>query len=181
MGNKMKTKKEKAEFYVRISIIAVLSIYLIAFYPGYYPLPQLTAKVVSFILGTLNISSAVDGTFIVVAFPELAQALELSAECSGIILFAMFIFVVFIVPDIPLSHRLVAILFIPLLFLANLFRIIAGIIVGYHTKIGAVDFFHNTIGQVLMFFIAISVYMTWLHFFGHFPHERANYKKDLDF
>ena len=180
MGNKIK-KTKNLSFYARIAIILLIVGYIIIAYPGFYPIPKATGSLVAKILSFINIKASSNGTYLLVAFPGYSRILELSAECSGIVLFSLFALIAFIVPDIPMKHRFLILPLIPLLFVFNLGRIILGIVLGYNISVDFLVFFHNTLGQVFMFFGAILIYMLWLSFLGHFPTERRHYNEDMNF
>lgn len=166
MGNKVK--------WDRILIVVVLislASFLLFSYPIYYPLPQITATTSSFILNNIGIDSAYDNTYVVASFKDYDRIFELSRECSGIILFSMFLLGIFIVPGFNVKHRLLALLFIPLLFIGNVLRIVLGIVIGYKYSINAAVLFHNSVGQVLMFLIIITCYVIWLKLTKNFPSE----------
>jgi exosortase/archaeosortase family protein len=96
---------------------------------------------------------------------------ELSSECCGLILFAMFFIAVFLVPNFSYKHRLIAVFFIPVIFLGNILRIAFGVIIGYHFSADASIFFHDTFGQMFIFVWVIVCFLLWLKITKNFPSE----------
>jgi len=161
------------EKYARIAIIILIASYIIVAFPSFYPFPQLTTKSLDIILNNMDIGAVSEGTFLIVGFPEYSQIIQLSAECSAIALFVMFLLGIFIVPKFSLKHRLMAIPFIIVIFLGNLLRILIGILLSIqwnHPEF--IIFFHDTFGQVIIFFWVIGSYIAWLKLTGNFPRIR---------
>lgn len=84
---------------------------------------------------------------------------------------AVFALVMFITPDIKLQHRFYALLFLPLILLANIFRIVSGIIIGDYTNIEILLLFHGSLGQVLIFLVMIASFIWFLKHFGYFKYD----------
>jgi len=161
----------KKENLVRLGFLVSIALYLLLYFPNYYPFPQMTANILSVILNRIEIDSSVHGSYLLVAFPGISRILELSAECSGIALFSMFLLVIFIVPGFSLRHRLAAIPLLILVFMGNVVRIFSGILLSFYFTPEFLVFFHNTFGQVLIFFFSIGAYIIWLLMTGNFPRE----------
>lgn len=164
MGNKI-------DIAIRITVISLCIAYLIVAFPGYEPLPQATSKVNAFLLNGVGIHSIPVGRHLVVSFTEVDRIYELSSECSGLILYAMFLVGIFIVPYFSFKHRLIALAFLPVLFFGNALRIMAGILVGYHFSAEASEFFHNTFGQIIIFFWVLICFILWLKITKNFPKD----------
>jgi len=164
MGNKI-------DIIFRISIISACIAYILLAYPRYEPLPQLTASVNAFFLNNMGINSIPINNFILVSFEGVDRIYELSSECSGLILYAMFLIGIFIVPYFSIRHRLIAVLFLPVLFFGNSLRVMACILVGYNFSASASLFFHDTFGQILIFLWVLICFITWLKITKNFPKE----------
>jgi exosortase/archaeosortase family protein len=90
----------------------------------------------------------------------------------------MFLVGVFIAPGFSLRHRLFALAFLPVLFLGNVVRIMLGVLAGVHFSADASIFFHNTFGQVLIFFWVLICFIVWLKVTDNFPKDSL--EKDLE-
>jgi exosortase/archaeosortase family protein len=167
----------KVDIAIRASIILVCIAYLIVGFPSYEPLPKMTSNADAFFLNTIGVHTINEGRFLVVSFPETNRIYELSSECCGLILFAMFFIAVFLVPNFSYKHRLIAVLFLPLIFFGNIFRIALGIVIGYHFSADASVFFHDTFGQILIFIWVIICFLLWLKVTRNFPSEEKVVRK----
>ena len=167
----------KVDIAIRASLILVCVAYLIVGFPSYEPLPKITSNADAFFLNTIGIHTVNEGRFLVVSFSETNRIYELSSECCGLILFAMFFIAVFLVPNFSYKHRLIAVLFLPLIFFGNIFRIALGIVIGYHFSADASVFFHDTFGQILIFIWVIICFLLWLKVTRNFPSEKKVVKK----
>jgi exosortase/archaeosortase family protein len=157
---------------IRTSLIVTVVAYLIVGFPSYEPLPKITSNADAFFLNTIGMQTITEGRFLVVSFPEVNRIYELSSECCGLLLFAMFLIAVFVVPSFSYKHRLIAVLFLPLIFFGNIFRIALGIIIGYHFSADASVFFHDTFGQIFIFIWVIACFLIWLKITKNFPSEK---------
>jgi exosortase/archaeosortase family protein len=161
----------KVDIAIRASLILLSVAYLIVGFPSYEPLPKITSNADAFFLNTIGVHTINEGRFLIVSFPEANRIYELSSECCGLILFAMFFIAVFLVPNFSYKHRFIAVLFLPLIFFGNIFRIALGIIIGYHFSADASVFFHDTFGQILIFVWVIICFLLWLKITKNFPSE----------
>jgi exosortase/archaeosortase family protein len=162
---------------IRAGIILTGIIYLIFGFPNYEPLPQATSLSGSYLLNQFGIHATSFGHHIIVSFPTVDRIYELSSECSGLILYSMFVLGIFIVPSFSLKHRIISLCFIPFLFLGNTLRIVMGILIGYQFDAEASIFFHDTFGQIIIFFWVIICFIIWLKITNNFPLE---YKKEVN-
>jgi len=161
---------------MRTGLILGCLAYLVIGFPSYEPLPRITSNADAVFLNTLGVRAVDDGRYLVVSFPQTDCIYELSSECCGLILFAMYFIAILIVPNFSLKHRFVAILILPLIFLGNIVRIALGIIIGYFFTVDASVFFHDTFGQLLIFMWVIVCFMLWLKLTRNFPRETKEVK-----
>jgi exosortase/archaeosortase family protein len=162
----------KVDIAIRASLILLCVAYLLIGFPSYEPLPKITSNADAFFLNTIGMHTINEGRFLVVSFPGVNRIYELSSECCGLILFAMFFIAVFLVPNFSYKHRLIAVLFLPLIFFGNILRIALGIIIGYHFSADASMFFHDTFGQIFIFVWVIVCFLLWLKITKNFPSEK---------
>jgi exosortase/archaeosortase family protein len=168
-NNKMGHKIDLA---IRVIIILGCIAYLIVSFPAYKPIPQMTSKVNAVLLNGIGIDSTPYNSFLIVSFKNVNRIYELSAECSGLILYAMFLIGIFVVPYFSFKHRLIALLFLPILFFGNALRIMASVLVGYNFSAKSSEFFHDTFGQILIFVWVILCFIVWLKITKNFPKEK---------
>lgn len=158
---------------VRGGVLFILFSWLIYAYPNFYPIPEVTAKLVGFFLKFISIGSVSHGKYLIVDFIGTNRIFELSAECSGIVIFSIFLFGVFIVPGYSFPHRLITVGFIPILFFGNAVRILLSVVLARNYSVDFSIFFHNTFGQVIIFGITILCYIFALKICNNFPSESA--------
>jgi exosortase/archaeosortase family protein len=108
---------------------------------------------------------------VIVSFSQADCVYELSSECSGLLVYLMFLIGISVVPHFTLHHRLIALVFLPILFFGNTLRILFGILIGYQFSVNASEFFHATVGQVLIFFWVLLCFILWLKVTRNFPKE----------
>ncbi|MDP2666010.1 MAG: exosortase/archaeosortase family protein [Candidatus Diapherotrites archaeon] len=149
-------------------VVGGILAYAVLEFPYYYPFPELTSWLAAIILNLIGVFSAPWGNYLVV---EGLPPLEVSAECSGVVLMLIFPLTIFLMPVFPLTHRVASLLFVPFLFLGNTLRIVADVLVGLQFSPEALILHHDSVGQVMIFFWAIFMYIAWLIIFGHFPKE----------
>jgi exosortase/archaeosortase family protein len=162
---------------IRMTLILACVGYLIVGFPTYEPLPKITSNADALFLNTIGIRTVNEGRFLVVSFPTADRIYELSSECCGLILFAMYFIAIFLVPNFSYKHRFIAVLFLPLIFFGNIFRIALGIVIGCHFSVDASVFFHDTFGQILIFVWVILCFLLWLKITKNFPSEKKEVKR----
>jgi exosortase/archaeosortase family protein len=161
---------------IRTGLILTCFAYLIIGFPSYEPLPGITSHADAVFLNTIGIHSVNEGRFLIVSFPKMNYIYELSSECCGLILFAMYFIAIFLVPSFSFKHRLIAVFILPLIFFGNIVRIALGIIVGNLISVDASMFFHDTFGQLLIFVWVIVCFILWLKLTKNFPRETNEVK-----
>jgi exosortase/archaeosortase family protein len=167
----------KIDIAIRVGLILACVAYLIIGFPSYEPLPKITSNADAYFLNTVGVHTVNEGRFLVVSFPQSDRIYELSSECCGLILFAMYFIAVFLVPNFSYKHRIIALLFLPLIFLGNIVRIALGIVIGYHFSVDASMFFHDTFGQILIFVWVVACFLLWLKITKNFPSEKTVVRK----
>lgn len=156
---------------IRGAVLLVIVIYLITAYPAFEPFPALTAVLVSeTILLYTGVMPVVYDNYIFMNLYDQIYIIDVSQECSGVGILAVFAFVIFITPGIKLHHQLLSLGFLPILYIANVFRIVSSIIVGQMTSVDGLLLFHSSIGQVIIFSAMILVYIVFLKTFGYLKH-----------
>jgi hypothetical protein len=70
---------------IRVSILLICLGYIVLAFPGYAPLPELTAQVNAQVLNTVGIPAISLERYVVVSFSQADHIYELSSECSGLL------------------------------------------------------------------------------------------------
>lgn len=161
----MKIDTDKA---IRLAVLClVLAIFIIG-YPNYFPIPQITALLIAKILGCfIGASPIASQNSVLLSINNEIVSMDISPECSALIAMLLFIFVMFITPGIKLQHRLYSLLFIPVLYAVNLFRIVSEVFVGSRLNIEMMSIYHAGVGQVVFFSAMILLYIGFLKIFGY--------------
>lgn len=158
-----------ATLIVKVLVIGLILVYLVTQFPYFYPFPEITSWSVANLLSLLGVPS-LPWKNVVVA--QGLPTMEISAECSGVVLLMIFPLIIFLIPNIKLSHRLASLLFIPILYFGNVLRITMDAFVGLNFGVDKLVIFHDTVGQVFVFFWTILLYIIWLRLFNNFPREQ---------
>lgn len=163
-------KKSVDTWRLVVSLLAVgaIAALAVAGYPSYQPLPQWTGILSANVLNSVGIFSAAWGDYLIV---ENLPPLKISAECSGIVLLLVFPLTIFLMPVFPLTQRFASLLFVPFLFFGNTMRIITDVLVAKYISPDMLLFYHDSLGQVFIFFWGITAYLVWLIIFGNFPKD----------
>lgn len=162
--------KGRNDIIIRTLVISVMIIYLLINYPDFTIFTNAVTGSAALALSIYyGIVPAYYENYIFINMHDGLKIINISSECSGIILLLVFAFVVFIMPHIRLRHRFCALMFLPIIYIANVFRIVSGIIVGDYTNVQMLLLYHSSIGQVLIFLAMILSLISFLKLFGYFP------------
>jgi exosortase/archaeosortase family protein len=150
------------------TVIILLIGYILLAFPLFEPFPSFTAEVTSSVLHLIGVnSSAVDNVLVSEGF----NPLNVTLECSGIILVLVFIVTIHVLPVMELGKKAGSLLLIPGIFLGNVLRLAMSVVIGEHFGQEAMQFFHFSIGQVFVFAWTIALYIAWLKVLDIFPGE----------
>lgn len=177
MGHKM-SKKETA---VQLCVIIAIVVYLISAYPVFSPVPEITTTASVWLLSFfVGVAPAHQGNIMFISLNDQTRLVNISAECSGIAIIAIFVLVIFITPGIKLQHRFLSFIFLPVLWGANVIRIVSGIMLGTLTNVDMLLIFHSSIGQVIVFTAMIMSYIIFLKMFGYFKVNTIKFRSSID-
>ena len=166
---------------IRIALIVFFAGYLISEYPDYKLIASLTGEAVALAVSMAGLPVTIWNNYMLVEYSGLARVFSLSAECAGVIVLSIFLFPLFITPQIALKNRLIGLLFIPLLFFGNVLRIALDIVAGAYISAQDVVLLHNTLGQVFIFGWAILTFYLYLRYTGQFPSLYKDAEKYREF
>jgi exosortase/archaeosortase family protein len=151
-----------------VFVVTLILVYAVLAFPGFEPFPRLTAKATASVLDSVGIKSAVVGKIIVT---EGFSPLNVTAECSGIILVFVFILTIHLLPVMRFSRKLGSLMLIPAIFLGNVLRLVMSVMIGQSLGADAMRFYHFSIGQIFVFAWTIALYIAWLKVLDMFPGE----------
>ena len=164
---------------IRGTVMFTIVGYVIITYPGYEPFTTIAASLMTWML-SLYFESWSYGNHMVFTDSGKYYGFITSPECSGVLVMLVFLFVVFMTPNIKLKHRFYSIAFLPILFILNSIRVLFGIMLADLTTMSNLSFYHATIGQVFMFVSMIVIYVMFLRMFGYFKKDKDREYIDRD-
>lgn len=157
-------RKINKDLAIRISVIASIVAYMIAFYPGYEGITNTTARLLSVVSSWyLGVVPAYFNDYVIFNFKEITP-LKLSPECSGLTVVIIFIIVVWLIPNVRLKNRIYALVFVPILYFANIIRLLMAVIIGDKINVNALSIYHGTVGQLFIFVMLIACFMIFIKF-----------------
>lgn len=146
---------------IRISILALLVIYIIAEYPHYTSIVNLTMLGVVTIMGLYyGVKPAYIDNNLLFKIDDGMHVAHISPECSGVTVMALFLIVIFLVPDVDLRYRFFGLLLLPILFLANTLRIVFDVILSNNAD--TLIFLHATAGQLFIFIVMVMCFIIFI-------------------
>lgn len=148
----------------RVLILLILVSLLAYFYPKYDILTNLTIEILV-VMSSLyfGIMPSYYENIIFYNFGNITPII-VSPECSGLFIIFVFLFVVWLVPNVSIKNRLYAFMLIPILFFGNILRLFIAIIIGDKFNTDALQIYHGTIGQLFIFVILISCFIIFTNF-----------------
>jgi exosortase/archaeosortase family protein len=160
---------------IRLSIMVLLVALSIFGYPEYKPLPQITAYFVaalmSYVIGVMPITS---NNLMFFNIGDRVTTISISPECSGFILMSTFVLITFLMPNIDIRHRLISVLTLPVIYMANIMRIVLCILLGIYTNTYVMVLVHESIGQVFLLVVTTAIYIRFLKMFGYLRFKKVN-------
>lgn len=162
---------------VRATVMLSITGYVVVTYPSYEPFTTIAASLMTWML-SLYFDAWSYGNHMVFFDSGKYYGFVTSPECSGVLVMLVFLFVVFMTPNIKLQHRFYSMVFLPILFILNSVRVLFGIILADLTTMSNLSFYHATIGQIFMFLSMIVVYVVYLRIFGYFNKDKD--REDID-
>ncbi len=163
-------KKELAYY---IAVFGSVFVYLLLEFPSFHPFPEFATGSVTLILTLFGYQVVHMGSMLLI---DGFNPVQISAECSGIVILLVFIFTIHVLPVISFKHKVSSLLLLPLLLIGNVLRLLLSIITGVLISPQAMIFVHDTIGQIFIFLWAILLYIVWLRVLRLLPKESFNAK-----
>jgi len=152
----------KNELKCRMSVITILIIALLYFYPKYDILVEYITQSVVFLYSLyFKIEPVYYGNTIFLNFDTIIL-LTVSPECSGLIVIFIFLFVVWMIPKVSIQHRLIGSLLIIVILLGNVFRLFIDILVGNTFNVDILRIYHSTISQLFILVILCGCFIIFM-------------------
>jgi archaeosortase B (VPXXXP-CTERM-specific) len=121
------------------------------------PLREYTTRVVSFLLGQLNIANAVQGNSIILR----NESWIVTQECTAINVAILFVSFVLAYASSVRAKLLALVVGIPILFAANLSRLVTLGLLTEHFPSKA-HFFHDFVWQAVFLFFVVAMWLIWI-------------------
>ncbi len=151
------------ELKYRKSVIAILIFTLLCFYPTYDILIRYVIKSVVFLCSLyFQIEPVYYNNMIFLNLGTITM-MTISPECSGLFLIFIFLFVVWIIPNVSIKHRLLGSSLSSIIFLGNVFRLFIDIIIGDKFGVNVLRIYHVTIGQLFILIIVCCCFIIFMH------------------
>lgn len=155
-----------------IVIIIFLSFIILSYNENDY-LSELTTQSVATVLGYLfGITPVTAGNILFLKINNYIVPIVISFGCTGFMFISIFALAMFIIPGISLAHRFISFLLLPLIYFANIARIVLGVIIGNYTNISMMTCFHDTVGQVFLLIFTVSTLVIFLNVLGYIKLKR---------
>lgn len=151
----------------KMILLMTLSIIIFTYFENIL-ISELTSRYVAiFISYFVGIIPITTGNILFLKMNDHIVPILISFECTGLMFISIFILTMFMLPDIKLKHRFISLLLLPLIYLANVARIVFGIILGIYTNISMMNLFHDTVGQVFLLIFTVVALLIYLNICGY--------------
>ncbi len=155
-----------------IVILIVLSFVILSYTENDF-LSELTTHCVATVLSNfVGITPVTAGNILFLEMNNYVVPILISFGCTGFMFISIFALAMFIMPGISLTHRIISILLLPLIYFANIARIVLGVIIGNYTNISMMTFFHDTVGQMFLLIFTVVALVLFLNILGYIKLKR---------
>lgn len=159
-----------ARFFRRNSLAAVAALFLVVFAVfealiwgvfatgRLYPLMASTASITSVLVAWAHIPVTLSGIQLVLP----SRILEIDVDCTAIQLAALYAALVIAYPVAPKTKLIGLMVGLPLIFVANLLRLLGVALASEHLSQNLFSFTHDFLFKVVMMFVVIGLWGWWL-------------------
>jgi exosortase/archaeosortase family protein len=159
-SQRKKVVKDLFLFLIKLNLLLIPFYLIIILDLSFYPFQIAFANFLAFILKSLNYPVYTSDFFLFVG--ESKFPIDISIDCIGwkgmYSLFAL----VFATPGNKKDKLKFLLVWMPLLFVINIFRTLITILVGLNFGLQYLDFFHTFLWQEVMIFSVIGIWYLWL-------------------
>ncbi|MCK5023524.1 MAG: exosortase/archaeosortase family protein [Candidatus Aenigmarchaeota archaeon] len=166
---KVKLNKEQQKlletliFLVKLTLFSIPVYIILTFHNILFPLQYIVAKNVHMLLNVTGFDMAMEGMLI---FGN-GVSFFISEDCTGWKSAILLIALIFSVPKIQLRKRVMGVIAgLPVLYVANILRILIVIFVWKGAGRGFADIFHDYLWQVGLVFVVMIIWVLWLMWTG---------------
>ena len=131
---------------------------------------QYVVSILSYFIGVVPI---IAGNIIFININDNIVPIFISFECTGFMFISIYTLMMFMMPAISLQHRLISLLLVPVIYLANIARIAFSVILGIYTDVPMMVYFHDTVGQVFLLIFTVLILLIYLNIFGYIKLRRV--------
>lgn len=157
----------------KMIILTILSFTILTYFENIL-FSELTTRYVATVLSFyMGIAPVTAGNVLFLKMDDYIIPILISFGCTGFMFISIFTLVMFMIPGISLKHRFISLLLLPLIYLANIARIVLGVILGIYTNVRMMTFFHDTVGQVFLFIFMVGILIIFLNIFGYIKLKRG--------
>lgn len=159
--------------YRKAAVSLIFLSFIILSYTENNYLPELTTQSVATVLSYfVGITPVTAGNMLFLKMDNYVVPILISFGCTGFMFISIFALAMFIIPGISLAHRFISLLLLPLIYFANIARIVLGVIIGNYTNISIMTCFHETVGQVFLLIFTVSTLVIFLNVLGYIKLKR---------
>lgn len=156
-------------------ILSVILLGISLHYISYEFLPKLTVAILSNLINLIfGYYPVYTDNTLLLSIKNVITPINISPECSGISLIIISVILVFLLPNIKFKDRLKSIFLIPIIYILNIFRLMLSLIVGiYFNNAYLILLIHDTIGQLIIIIMVITVLICYLEYIHYFDKKEA--------
>lgn len=157
----------------KIIVLMILSFIILTYIYNIF-LSKLTAQYVASILSYfIGIAPVIAGNILFININDDIVPILISFECTGFMFISIYTLMMFMMPAISLQHRLLSLLLVPVIYFANIARIVFSVILGIYTDVPIMTYFHDTVGQVFLLIFTVLTLLIYLNIFGYIKLRRV--------
>lgn len=160
------------QFLIRFALLAAPVYIILDFSVPLTPLQQAVTGNVDFLLTSLGYNVSADGPMLTVAGPTPFQFI-ISEDCTGWKSLLCFLALVLAVPGVCWKERLYGLIGLPLVYAANLLRIIGIVLLQQAFGNEIVKLVHDWLWSAGLIMVVLAVWFVWLLLIGkvNFPRK----------
>lgn len=159
--------------YRKAAVSLIFLSFIILSYTENNYLPELTTQSVATVLSYfVGITPVTAGNMLFLKMDNYVVPILISFGCTGFMFISIFALAMFIMPGISFTHRVISLILLPVIYFANIARIVLGVIIGNYTNISMMTYFHDTVGQVFLLIFTVSTLVIFLNVLGYIKLKR---------
>ncbi len=142
---------------------AISYLFIFVLYRDFIPIEKYLMEVIYSSLGFVTVDANWNSLIIYVPGKHIVT-IVLTNECVGVYPIIIYCVLVAITPSLPIKEKLRGTLVgAPILFLANIVRIMASGVVGVEAGLPAFRFMHDFVGAGMMLLLTVTLWIDWIY------------------